>query len=112
LNLDLRLKKNNTLILLDIIVTKDKQLRALMPMFEANTLIPLVEKERREFFKTVNPKRINKRILGNLKGRSLRRAKRLVNAALGNIPPESIKITEDIELGSLHCFEQDFVRIL
>ena len=81
-------------------------------MFESNTLIPLVEKERREFFKTVNPKRINKRILGNLKGRSLSRAKRLVNAALGNLPPESIEIKEDIELGSLHLFQDDFIKIL
>ena len=83
-----------------------------MPMFESNTLIPLVEKERREFFKTVNPKRINKRMLGNLKGRSLSRAKRLVNAALGNLPPESIEIKEDIELGSLHLFQDDFIKIL
>jgi hypothetical protein len=72
---DLRLKRNNDIILLNIIVTKNRELRALMPMFEANTLIPLVEKQRRQFFKTVNPKRMNKRILGNLKGRSLRRAK-------------------------------------
>ena len=39
---DLRLKRNNDIILLDIIVTKNRELTALMPMFEVNTIIPLV----------------------------------------------------------------------
>ena len=113
MTLDLRLKRNNNIILLDIIVTKNRELRALMPMFESNTLIPLVEKERREFFKTVHPNRMNKRILGNLGGRSRNRALRLVNAAIGKTRFESMTITEDyIELGSLHLFAQDFVRII
>jgi len=110
--LDLRLRKNNEIVLLDIIVTKKRELRAYMPMYESNTLIPLTEKERQEFFKTVNPKRIHNRILGNLRGRSLTRAKHLLNAALGNMPAESIEIKQDIELGSLHLFLDDWLRIV
>ena len=41
---------------------------------------------------------MNSRILGNLGGPSLARAKRLVNAAIGMTRLESITITEDIEL--------------
>ena len=59
--------------------------------------------------KTAHPDRLNKKILGNLKGRSLTRAKHLANATIGMIPAESIKIIKDIELGSLHLFEEDFV---
>jgi len=56
---------------------------------------------------------MKKRILGNLKGRSLTRAKRLVNAAIGMVRLESMVITEDyIELGSLHLFEQDWIRLI
>jgi len=42
----------------------------------------------------------------------LRRAKRLVNAALGNLPAESIEIKDDIELGSLHLFADDWIRLI
>jgi hypothetical protein len=54
---------------------------------------------------------MKKRILGNLKGRSLTRAKRLVNAAFNN-NKLSESITEPIELGSLYLYEQDFVKII
>jgi len=55
---------------------------------------------------------MNNRVLGNLRGRSLTRAKHLLNAALGNMPAESIEIKQDIELGSLHLFLDDWLRIV
>jgi hypothetical protein len=62
--------------------------------------MPLTEDETTSWLNKIHPDRMNSRILGNLGGRSLARAKRLVNAALGNLPPESIEIKEDMELGS------------
>ena len=75
--------------------------------------MPLTEDETTSWLNKIHPDRMNSRILGNLGGRSLARAKRLVNAAIGMVRLESMVITEDyIELGSLHLFEQDWIRLI
>jgi len=52
--------------------------------------------------KTIDPDRLDKRIIGNLGGRSLNRAKRLVNAAIGelSITNNNSNNTAQKELGS------------
>ena len=57
--------------------------------------------------KTIDPDRLDKRIIGNLGGRSLNRAKRLVNAAIGelSITNNNSNNTAQKELGSIWIFE-------
>jgi hypothetical protein len=64
------LKKRDTAnLIVDIIVTKDKQLRALRPVYDVQNAMPNSEPEKSEWLKThINTDRIQKRIIGNLGG--------------------------------------------
>jgi hypothetical protein len=66
------------------------------------------------WLKIVNPGRINQRIIGSLGGRSLHKAKRLVNAAAsaignnGNINNNNTTYG----IGSIYAYEEDFIKLI
>jgi hypothetical protein len=104
--------KNNPIILVDIIVTNG-QIRALRPIFSnGNDAIPHTEPEKSVWLKTyANTDRINRRILGNLQKRSLHQAQKLVNYYSSSSSNNSSN-NKDGEYGSIHAYNEDFVRLI
>jgi hypothetical protein len=60
-------QRNTAQILVDIIVTNNNKIQALRPVYDSKNPMPFTEPERTAWLKTVNPDRLNKRIIGNLK---------------------------------------------
>jgi hypothetical protein len=104
-------QRNTAQILVDIIVTNNNKIQALRPVYDSKNPMPFTEPERTAWLKTVNPDRLNKRIIGNLGNRSLNRAKRLVNASIDkNGAVNNDAATK--ELGSLWVYSEDFIKLI
>jgi hypothetical protein len=100
-------------LIVDIIVTKDKQLRALRPVYDVQNAMPNSEPEKSKWLKTyANTDRIQKRIVGNLGKGSLSKAQRLVNYQNNNTENNNNNNNGIKECGSILAYEEDFVRLI
>ena len=90
-------------ILVDVIVA-NCQIRALRPVFDSKNAMPNSGAEKLVWWNTTDSDRLNRRVLGSLSGKALKKAQKLVSENGGtNISGE---------YGSLLVSEEDFRRII
>jgi hypothetical protein len=106
-------KRDPANLIVDIIVTNG-QIRALRPVVDSHNAMPHTEPEKSNWLKTVNPQRINMRILGGLGKTSLSKAQRLVNYQNNNNTDNNDHENNNtvVECGSIFVYEEDFVRLI
>ena len=94
---------NNNIIVVDVIVANCR-IRALRPVFDSKNAMPNSGTEKLVWWNTTNSDRLNRRVLGSLSGKALKKAQKLVSKNGG--------INISGEYGSLLVSEEDFLRTI
>jgi hypothetical protein len=95
---------NNNSILVDVIVSNCR-IRALRPVFDSKNAMPNSDVEKLVWWQnTTDSDRLNRRVLGSLCGKALKKAQKLVS--------ENGRINISGEYGSLLVSQEDFIRII
>jgi hypothetical protein len=95
---------NNNIIVVDVIVTNCR-IRALRPVFDSKNAMPNSGAEKLVWWRnTTDSDRLNRRVLGSLSSKALKKAQKLVS--------ENGGINISGEYGSLLVSEEDFIRTI